>query len=177
MAQSQAASSPPPKRAAMAELFNPLFKTEQSKQPGQRQQLRDEVFAYMAKDHVPVDSSPLSWWKAHESLYPNVARLVNRYLAVPATSVPSERVFSTAGEKTLSQICWRSYCQQICLQICLHPFLKKYLKTESIFKHLFIKVLKTLQTHKIIITNVMHCSCLIQKCICFVLSHQKMLFC
>lgn len=32
-AQFEAASSPPPKKSAMAELFSPLFRTEQSNQP------------------------------------------------------------------------------------------------------------------------------------------------
>lgn len=52
----------------------------------------------MAKDCISTDSNLLAWWKAHESLYPNLAMLVKHYLAVSATSVPSERVFSTAGD-------------------------------------------------------------------------------
>lgn len=97
-AQSDVASSPPPKKSALAELFSPLFTTEQANQPDLRQQSKDEVYAYMAKDCIPIDSSPLDWWKAHESLYPNLAMLAKLYLAVPATSVPSERVFSTTGD-------------------------------------------------------------------------------
>lgn len=96
--QSEAASSPPPKKSALAELFSPLFRTQQTNQPDWRQQSKDEVYAYMAKDSISIDSSPLAWWKAHESLYPNLAMLAKHYLAVPATSVPSERVFSTAGD-------------------------------------------------------------------------------
>lgn len=52
----------------------------------------------MAKDCISIDSSLFAWWKAHESLYSNLALLAKRYLAVPAMSVASERVFSTAGD-------------------------------------------------------------------------------
>jgi len=45
----------------------------------------------------PVSGDPLSWWKENESKYPRISKLARRYLAVPATSVPSERIFSSAG--------------------------------------------------------------------------------
>ena len=42
-------------------------------------------------------SNPLDWWRVHQSDFPYLAKLSIRYLAIPATSAPSERVFSTAG--------------------------------------------------------------------------------
>lgn len=60
--------------------------------------IKDEVYAYMAKDCIPVNNRLLAWWKAHESLYPNLALLAKHYLAVPARSVPSERVFLMAED-------------------------------------------------------------------------------
>ena len=39
----------------------------------------------------------LNWWKIREHLYPNLVQTVKVILCMPATSVPSERVFSTAG--------------------------------------------------------------------------------
>lgn len=39
----------------------------------------------------------LKWWKANESVYPRHARLARRYLAIPASSAPCERLFSTGG--------------------------------------------------------------------------------
>ena len=39
----------------------------------------------------------LEWWKARKSLYPCLTEAVKALLHTPATSVPSERIFSEAG--------------------------------------------------------------------------------
>jgi uncharacterized membrane-anchored protein YhcB (DUF1043 family) len=48
------------------------------------------------------DASPmtdcLTWWTANRSRYPRVATLARKYLCIPATSVPSEQLFSHAGD-------------------------------------------------------------------------------
>jgi hypothetical protein len=43
---------------------------------------------------APFD--PLVWWKERCHRYPTVAKLAMKYLAIPASTAPSERVFSTA---------------------------------------------------------------------------------
>ena len=45
----------------------------------------------------PVVESPLEWWKVNQKRYPTLSRLAKKYLATPATSVPSERIFSHGG--------------------------------------------------------------------------------
>jgi hAT family C-terminal dimerisation region len=40
------------------------------------------------------DTDVLEWWKRHESDFPALAILAKRYLAIPASSAPSERIFS-----------------------------------------------------------------------------------
>ena len=47
--------------------------------------------------------NPLKWWQINEGRYPKLAKLAKVYLAVPATSVPSERTFSVAGQ-TVSKL-------------------------------------------------------------------------
>ena len=41
--------------------------------------------------------NPLEWWAAHESRYPSLALLARNVLCIPATSAPTEHLFSYAG--------------------------------------------------------------------------------
>jgi len=46
---------------------------------------------------MDADANPLEWWKINEDKYPKVAALARKILKIPATSVSSERIFSSAG--------------------------------------------------------------------------------
>ena len=54
-----------------------------------------EARRYM--DEEPVDEHPLLWWRKNCSRYPTLTVLAKKYLAIPATSIPAERAFSTTG--------------------------------------------------------------------------------
>ena len=75
-------------------LFSALL-TTQKKRKGERRTstVADEVDRYLDEDSTE-DDDPLAWWKQKEPLYPRVARLARKYLALPASSAPSERIFS-----------------------------------------------------------------------------------
>ena len=44
-----------------------------------------------------VCNCPLSWWKSSAHRFKNLERLAAKYLAIPATSAPSERIWSRAA--------------------------------------------------------------------------------
>lgn len=46
---------------------------------------------------LDIDVNPFEWWKNHKIEFPIIAHLARKYLIIPATSVPSERLFSDAG--------------------------------------------------------------------------------
>lgn len=55
------------------------------------------VDLYLSMPLLDEESDPLLWWEHHKnSLFP-LGNFARKYLACPATSVPSERLFSSAG--------------------------------------------------------------------------------
>ena len=67
-----------------------------------RRKVKDEFDAWFSVPETrqvnatsPID--PLAWWKLHGSRFPRISKLAIKYrLAIPASSAPSERVFSRA---------------------------------------------------------------------------------
>ena len=55
------------------------------------------VNAYLSETNAPQHSNPLLYWKEKQASWPLLATLARKYLAPPCTTVPSERLFSTAG--------------------------------------------------------------------------------
>ena len=57
-----------------------------------------EVKMYCRELNLPRKDDPLLWWMTNQAKYPLVSKVAFKYLGIPATSVPSERLFSKAGE-------------------------------------------------------------------------------
>lgn len=56
-----------------------------------------EIDSFKMEPNIPLGDNPLHWWHSKRHKYPKLASLARRYLGVPASSTPSERAFSTAG--------------------------------------------------------------------------------
>ncbi|CAG8682693.1 1208_t:CDS:1, partial [Ambispora gerdemannii] len=68
--------------------------------PQESQSVREEVYTYMDNIVTPQatpDINPWEWWAEHKKKFPMLAIIVRKYLSIPAISVPSERLFSDAG--------------------------------------------------------------------------------
>ena len=54
----------------------------------------NEIQSYNSLPRSEEEIDPLQWWKNNETQYPNLAQMACDYLAIPASSVPSEQCFS-----------------------------------------------------------------------------------
>ncbi|GBC18086.2 zinc finger BED domain-containing protein 1-like [Rhizophagus irregularis DAOM 181602=DAOM 197198] len=57
----------------------------------------NEIMCYLRCPDELKSTDPLVWWRDHRSSYPILSKLARKYLSIPSTSVPSERLFSDAG--------------------------------------------------------------------------------
>lgn len=63
-----------------------------------RNSLQDnEITAYFSLPELDFDLDPFTWWYDHKEQFPILSKLARIYLPIPATSTPSERLFSSAG--------------------------------------------------------------------------------
>ncbi len=87
-------TEPASKKTALEDLLGDSFsKTEKSSRG-----IEMEIDLYRREASIPLSCCPLKWWRENRSKYPLLSPLAKAYLSIPATSVPSERVFSTAGD-------------------------------------------------------------------------------
>jgi hypothetical protein len=72
---------------------------------------------------VGKEVDPLSWWSENQKRFPILSRMARDYLAIPATSAPSERLFSQAG-RTISEQRNRLKGDTACALLCLKSWNK-----------------------------------------------------
>ncbi|KAK1904230.1 Zinc finger BED domain containing protein 1 [Dissostichus eleginoides] len=89
------AQPPPKKKMTLAAFFkkNPVSSPNQS----EAEKIETELKSFLLTPEVDPDTNPLEWWKRHQPNFPRLSVLAKKYLSIPATSAPSERVFSVGG--------------------------------------------------------------------------------
>ncbi|XP_072157560.1 zinc finger BED domain-containing protein 4-like [Bemisia tabaci] len=56
-----------------------------------------ELRLYLEEKTIPTKHCPITYWMRYKDVFPSLFRVAKRFLIMPATSVPSERLFSQAG--------------------------------------------------------------------------------
>ncbi|XP_051805338.1 E3 SUMO-protein ligase ZBED1-like isoform X1 [Acanthochromis polyacanthus] len=74
-----------------------------------QQAVEAELSSYLVSPLQDSEENPLDWWRQHHAHFPTLSKVAKKYLCVPATSSPSERVFSSGGNVVT------------CLRSCLKP--------------------------------------------------------
>lgn len=73
------------------------------------QAVEAELSSYLLSPLQDSEGNPLDWWRKHHAHFPTLTKVAKKYLCIPATSSPSERVFSSGGNTVT------------CLRSCLKP--------------------------------------------------------
>lgn len=99
-----AATSASPKEKKAKKSLGSFFKEKWSRasekgdsSPPLKDVVEAEFKNYLLTPCIDKEEDPLAWWKAHQVNFPHLAKLARKYLCIPATSSPSERLFSTSG--------------------------------------------------------------------------------
>lgn len=74
---------------------------------------------YLGQERLPRDTDIYQYWKAKQYDYLVIARIAKDYLPIPATSAPSERVFSQGGDivtKKRNKLTGESIRMIVCLK-------------------------------------------------------------
>lgn len=86
------------KQTGFAELLGQMYSTPISKRKSIREKAEEEVKFYLQEASPELNSNVLHWWKVNQHRFTAVAAVAKKMLCIPATSTPSERLFSTAGD-------------------------------------------------------------------------------
>ena len=103
------AEEPPAKRQRNDSSGLDFLLRSKNKSGAQNAGYRSEFMRYLNATETVDDcgGSSLAWWRKNATVFPRCAKLARRYLAIPASSVQSERLFSATGRlisKTRSRL-------------------------------------------------------------------------
>lgn len=52
---------------------------------------------YLSQTTIPLHENVFKFWNVHRTMYSHISKITEPYLSLVTTSVPSERLFSKAG--------------------------------------------------------------------------------
>ena len=115
----------PPKKKAVSSIWESFDEEVQRQVPTQLPAISDvDIRNFFSLSCLDRSKDPFQWWKTEgKSRFPKLYKLAVRYLSIPATSVPSERIFSSAGE-VISKKRNRISDENARMLICLHSNLQ-----------------------------------------------------
>ncbi|XP_077155210.1 E3 SUMO-protein ligase ZBED1-like [Ranitomeya variabilis] len=87
----------PPQMSAVWRVFDERA-TEDAARRNPSADAMLEVRSYLEEPLIQRAADPLTWWESKASIYPRLVKVMTRRLCIVATSVPSERIFSKAGQ-------------------------------------------------------------------------------
>ncbi|CAG8592539.1 17786_t:CDS:2, partial [Cetraspora pellucida] len=80
------------KDSAMKSFFSSIRQQDEF-----NEQTEFDKYLLLPRIDQTEENDPLFWWKQQKSNFPILCTLAKKYLAIPASSVPSERLFSDAS--------------------------------------------------------------------------------
>ena len=115
---------PPPKKAktAIGKLLGGVYgKSIGKKRMSIREKAEKELRRYLEEPVLDIDDNVLEWWKKNHTLFPSISVTARQLMCIPATSTPSERLFSKAGNIITKK---RASLDPENASLCLFPFWK-----------------------------------------------------
>ncbi|XP_038673793.1 E3 SUMO-protein ligase ZBED1-like [Scyliorhinus canicula] len=80
----------------LAEIFGQAGSSDEG-QDGWHTQVVEELNNFKSQKVLELGEDPLIWWSDRVALFPTLSKLLQKYWCIPATSIPSQRLFSAAG--------------------------------------------------------------------------------
>ena len=85
-------------KTGLGKLLGVMFsKPGEKRRMSIREKAEQERKRYIEEPSPYIDENTLGWWKRNHNCFPAIAAIARRVLCIPATSMPSERLFSKAG--------------------------------------------------------------------------------
>ena len=113
-----------------------------------------EVRRYFEEPNIDRSKGhPLSWWRENAIRFAKLQRLARKYLCIPGSSVPSERLFSKAGQ-LVSERRNRLKPKNVDILLFLNHNLELWSQSDNIPLALSISLVYTFSKHLLIHTHI-----------------------